>query len=229
MIPDKRFLVVPTMLAVGALLAIVFGFWMVFHPILRARNSPDNTGFSAGVVGPSPTPTEAPAPKTPAQKPVLSRQEQVAPPKSSESAQSAPTQIMNASPNAIQAGRDVYVNQDRKLTKSSAADISANLSIHPCDITVGVWGMGGESDVLAESLLKAFDDAHMPVPPQGPSHGIGLGRSFTGIQIRIPSGSKPECIKYLEDAMRTSNLEFSEVPDNSLTPGQVYLYVGTKQ
>jgi hypothetical protein len=63
---------------------------------------------------------------------------------------------MSNSPGGIQAGRDLNlnVNTDRRMTNTAAAMMVEGLKVIPCQVTVGVLGMGGEPSYLADQLLE---------------------------------------------------------------------------
>jgi hypothetical protein len=122
--------------------------------------------------------------------------------------------------------KTVNINTDRRLSAADLDNLIRGLKANPCAITVGVLGMGGEPDYLANQLLEATKSAGCQT--KGVYHGVGFP-AFTGLQIKFSVDSTPTAtITVIENVFQDAKVSYTKVPDKSQPSDSIYLYVGYK-
>lgn len=135
-------------------------------------------------------------------------------------------QAMTNSPGSIQVGGDFNVNMARRMTQSGADLMISGLRNKPCQVTVGVLGMGGEPDRLANEILQIVQLAGCQA--SGVNHGVGFP-TFYGVRILYSPITPPlESIRIVASALKISKIDYVESPDPNQKPGSLYIYVGYK-
>ncbi len=137
-------------------------------------------------------------------------------------------QTMNNSPGGVQVGRDlnINVNTDRRVSRTAADIMIQGLKSTPCPITIGVLGMGGEPDRLANDLYQIACQAGGEV--HGINHGVGF-EAFTGIQVRYSPTNTPQvALSAITNALKADKLDFIADADRGQPPGSIYIFVGYK-
>lgn len=137
-------------------------------------------------------------------------------------------QNMSSSPGSTQIAvtGDLNVNTDRHIRGILAETLQQRLKASPCSITVGVLGMGGEPDALANEFLRIAKSAGCPV--KGVYHSVS-STSFDGIQIRYsPINTPTKAIQSLIEVLREADFAFVSGQDPTQKDGSIYIYVGNK-
>lgn len=135
-------------------------------------------------------------------------------------------QSMKDSPGGVQIGGDLHINSDRRLTGEIANSLVASLRSKACHIRVGVLGVGGEPDRLANDVFAIAQRAGCQV--EGVFHGVGFD-PFDGIRLQYsPDDTPTDTVKAVAATFNAAKLLFVAVPDPSQSPGAVYIFVGYK-
>lgn len=138
----------------------------------------------------------------------------------------AVVQSMKDSPGGVQIAGDLHINSDRRLTGEIANGLVASLRGKACHIRVGVLGMGGEPDRLANDVFAIAQQAGCQA--EGVFHGVGFD-PFDGIRLKYsPDDTQTDTVKTLASAFNAAKLLFVEGADPSQPPGAVYVFVGYK-
>lgn len=138
----------------------------------------------------------------------------------------AVVQSMKDSPGGVQIAGDLHINSDRRLTGEIANGLVASLRGKACHIRVGVLGMGGEPDRLANDVFEIAQRAGCQA--EGVFHGVGFD-PFDGIRLKYSSDDTPtDTVKAVAAAFNAAKLLFVAGPDPSQPPGAAYVFVGYK-
>ncbi len=133
---------------------------------------------------------------------------------------------MEESPGSVQIGGDLNVNTARRIKGKYANKLIQTLKDNPCTITVGVLGMGGEPEALANDFLLIAKKAGCPT--KGVYHGIGF-EPFNGIQLKYSSENPPQNTVFsLTQFFKEIRFDYFVVSDPKLEKGSIYLYIGYK-
>ena len=118
----------------------------------------------------------------------------------------------------------VQVNIDRRISPSAAGIIVRGLTDQPCAVTVGVLGMGGEPEQLANQILLAVSEDGRPAV--GVNHGLGF-HPFYGVQLRHSTINPPlRAVEAIAKAFASDGLSYVTIPDSGQPAGSIYIYVG---
>lgn len=138
------------------------------------------------------------------------------------------SQIMTDSPGGTQiaVNGDLNINTDRRLRGNISDSLVQRLKTYPCPITVGVLGVGGEPNLLAEDFLRIAKAANCPT--KGIYHAVGH-EPFYGIIIKFSQRDIPKnTIAVLNQSLKEAEITYINYQDSLLSEGEIYIYVGYK-
>lgn len=139
-------------------------------------------------------------------------------------------QEITNSPNSVQiAGNingdiNVNINTSRILNDKSKDLLFLGLWKNPCKFIIGTLGLGGETNQFANDLYTQIGLTDCPIV--GIKHAIDFA-PFNGVRIFYSTEKSPiESIKSIEEAFKTSKIEYVLIPDSRQPENTIYLFVG---
>jgi hypothetical protein len=142
-------------------------------------------------------------------------------------------QEMNNSPNGVQVAGNINgdvnidINTNRKIPVNLKDSLFIGLKNNPCQITIGVLGIGGEPTEFAEELYNIIKQADCQI--KGPFHAVGF-ESFYGVRILYPPKNPPiKSDEIIERVFKLAKIQYRLIPEPKQQENSLYLYIGYKK